>query len=50
MRLILVWGEYWGYFPAPAKSLFIVDSPTQEEKTQRSFKVEGPHLKFVLSS
>ena len=40
-------GQDRGYFPDPAKSLFISDTPGQEEATRREFEVEGLALNFV---
>ena len=31
----------WWYFPEPSKSLFIADSPDQEEAAKRYFVAEG---------
>ena len=39
-----------GYFPEPAKSLFISDTPGQEEATMREFVVEGLTLNLVIGS
>ena len=39
-----------GYFPNPAKSLFILDTPGQEEVARREFVVEGLELKFFCGS
>ena len=39
-----------GYFPEPAKSLFISDTPRQEEAAKREFAVEGLTLNFVSGS
>ena len=39
-----------GYFPEPAKSLFILDTPGQEEAAKREFAVEGLTLNFVSGS
>ena len=35
------------YLPDPAKSLFIVDSPEQEEVANREFDTEGSDLNLV---
>ena len=43
-------GPDWGYFPEPAKSLFILDTPVQEEATKREFDVEGLYLNFISGS
>ena len=34
----------WWYFPEPSKSLFIADSPDQEEAVKRDFVAEGLYL------
>ena len=39
-----------GYFPEPDKSLFILDTPGQEEAETREFYVEGLILNFVSGS
>ena len=43
-------GRDWGYLPEPAKSLFILDTPGQEEAAKREFAVEGLTLNFVGGS
>ena len=40
-------GPDWGYFPEPAKSLFISDTPEQEAGAKRAFAAEGLVLNFV---
>ena len=39
-----------GYFPNPAKSLFISDTPGQEETAKREFSAEDLTLNFVSGS
>ena len=39
-----------GYFLKPAKSLFISDTPRQEEAAKRKFVMEGLDLNFVSGS
>ena len=39
-----------GYFPEPAKPLFILDTPEQEEAAKMVFSAEGLILKFVSGS
>ena len=39
-----------GYFPNPDKSLFISDTPGQEEMAKKEFSVEGVTLNFVSGS
>ena len=43
-------GPDWGYFPEPAKYLFILDTPRQEEAAKRGFLKEGLVLNFVSVS
>ena len=43
-------GPERGYFHEPAKSLFISDTPGQEEAEKREFSVEGLTLNFVSGS
>ena len=38
------------YFPKPAKSLFILDTPVQEGAAKREFAIEGLTLNFVSGS
>ena len=40
-------GPYRGCFPEPAKSLFILDTPGQEEAAKREFAKEGLDLNFI---
>ena len=39
-----------GYFPGPAKSLFIYDTPGQEEVSRKEFEADGLVLNFVIGS
>ena len=39
-----------GYFPKPAKSLFISENPGQEEAAKREFAKEGLCLNFISGS
>ena len=43
-------GPDWGYFPKPAKSLFISDTQGQEEAAKREFSVEVLTLNLVSGS
>ena len=43
-------GPDWGYFPEPAKSLFILDNPRQEASAKQEFAKEGLELNFVSGS
>ena len=38
------------YFPEPAKSLFMLDTPGQEEATKRECEAEGLAFNFVSGS
>ena len=39
-----------GYFPVPAKSLFISNTPEKEEAAKQEFAEEGLTLNFVSGS
>ena len=43
-------GTDQGYFSKPDKSLFISDTPGQEEAEKRDFEIEGLTLNFVSGS
>ena len=43
-------GPDWEYLPEPAKSLFILDTPGQEEAAKQDFALEGLTLNFVSGS
>ena len=43
-------GPDQGYFPEPAKSLFILDTPGQETAAKREFAAEGLTLNFISGS
>ena len=43
-------GEDRGYFHKPAKSIFVLDTPGQEEAARREFAAEGLVLNFVSGS
>ena len=43
-------GRDWGYLPDPAKYIFILDTPEQEEAARREFLVEGVVLNFISGS
>ena len=43
-------GPDQGYLPKPAKSLFILDTPGQEEAVRREFEAESLVLNFVSGS
>ena len=43
-------GPDWGYFPEPAKSLFVLDTLGQEEAAKWEFAKEGLDLNFVSGS
>ena len=50
LKLLIKRGPDQGYFPDPDKSLFISDTPGQEEAAKREFAKEGLVLKFVSGS
>ena len=43
-------GPDQGYLPEPTKSLFILDTPGQEEEAKREFAVEGLSLNYFSVS
>ena len=47
LKLLMKRGTDQGYFPEPDKSLFISDTPGQEEATKREFAKEDLVLNFV---
>ena len=50
LNLFMERGPDWGYFPESDNSLFISETPGQEEASKREFAVEGLTLNFVSSS
>ena len=50
LKLLMKRGTDRGYFPGPAKSLFISDTPVQEEAGKREFAAEGLILNFGSGS
>ena len=50
LKLLMRRGPDRGYLPAPAKSLFILDTQGQEEAAKREFAVEGLTINFVSGS
>ena len=50
LKLFMKRGLDRGYFPEPAKSLFISDTPGQREEVKQEFAVEGLTLNFVSGS
>ena len=50
LKLLIKRGMDRGYFPEPAKSLFIPNTPWQEEVVKREFAAEGLELNFVSGS
>ena len=50
LKLFIKRGLDWGYLPEPARSLFILDTPGQEEAAKRVFSVEGLTLNLVSGS
>ena len=47
LKMLMKRGSDRGYFPDPAKSLFISDTPGQEEAAKREFAMEGITLSFI---
>ena len=50
LKLLIKRGPDQGYFPDPAKSIFVSDTPGKEEAAKRKFSVKGIDLNFVSSS
>ena len=50
LKLLMKMGPYRGYFPEPVKSIFISDTPVQEEAAKREFAKEGIVLNFTRGS
>ena len=50
LKLLMKRGPDRGYFPEPSKSLFISDTPGQEEAAKSEFAVESLTLNFVSGS
>ena len=50
LKLLMKKGPDRGYFPEPAKFLFISDTPGQEEAAKREFAKEGLVLNFISGS
>ena len=50
LKLLMKRGPDRGYFPKPAKSLFILDTPGQEAAAKREFVIEGLVLNFISCS
>ena len=50
LKLLMEKGPDRGYFPEPHKSLFILDTPSQDEAAKREFAAEGIVLNFVSGS
>ena len=50
LKLLMKRGADQGYFPEPAKSLFILDTLGQEKAAKREFAAEGLTLNFVSGS
>ena len=47
LKQLMKRGPEQGYFPEPAKSFFILDTPGQEGGAKRAFAAEGLVLNFV---
>ena len=50
LKLLTKRGPDRGYFPDPAKSLFISDTPGQEEAVKQEFSKEGLDMNFISGS
>ena len=50
LKLLMGKGPDQGYFPKPSKSLFILDTPGQEEAARREFEAEVLVLNFLSGS
>ena len=50
LKLLIKMRPDRGYFPEPAKSLFISDTPGQKQAAKREFAIEGLTLSFVSGS
>ena len=50
LKRLMERGPDQGYFPKPAKSILILDTPGQEEAARREFSAEGIVLNFVIGS
>ena len=50
LKLLMKRGPDRGYFPEPAKSLFLSDNPGQEAAAKPKFAKEGLELNFVSGS
>ena len=50
LKILLEQGLAWGYFPDLDKSMFILDTPAQEEASWRVFLPEGLYLILVSGS
>ena len=47
LNMLMKRGPDRGYLPDPAQSLFISDTPGQEEAAKREFAIEGLTLNFL---
>ena len=50
LKMLMERGPDQGYSPEPAKSLFILHTPDQEEVARTGFAVEGIVLNFIRGS
>ena len=50
LKVLMKRGTDRGYFPNPDKSLFMSDTPVQEDAAKREFEVGGLALRFVSGS
>ena len=50
LRLLIDRGPEQGYFPKPAKPIFIVENPDDKEAAKRQFDQAGLNLNYVDDS
>ena len=50
LKLLMKRGAHRGCFTDPSKSLFVLDTPGQEEASKSEFMTEGLELNFVSGS
>ena len=50
LKLIMARGTDWGYFPEPAKSLFIADNSEGKDVGRREFERAGLNLNYTCGS
>ena len=47
LRLLVHRGTYWGYFPKPAKSIFIDNNPEDKEAGRQEFDQAGLNINYL---